>query len=345
MFLGTTFYYLFNDVVPKEHFVKFMAYMRAVGTAAGMLYNWYIFGYSDKSGPLHINLGFWRYDSEMFWYPKLILIGAAAFYTIAGTIAMLKIKEPNYPPPAPLGKGDSVLERWGNTMLIILKECFSHRFYVLYFITMMVVWMSYQMGQFQNPMRKAVGMDLTELGHYGMWMGGVSFALILLTANFGDRWRPLPLMVFSMALLVLTAPVGLLFMIPGLSSDTYFYIQIAFSVTHLPIMVVYGMAESPLAMTLMPQDRFGQFGAAQSMMRMIIPAILGSLLAGWLMRVLMKSQGDYALRYAFLWGMIWQIASLFCFYLLLREWKNLGGKKSFQPPPVRPEEAGRTDWN
>ena len=28
-YLGTAFYYLFNDVVPEEHFVKFMAWMRA----------------------------------------------------------------------------------------------------------------------------------------------------------------------------------------------------------------------------------------------------------------------------------------------------------------------------
>ena len=48
MFLGTTFYYLFNDVVPEEHFVKFMAYMRAVGTVAFMVYNKWIFAYSDK---------------------------------------------------------------------------------------------------------------------------------------------------------------------------------------------------------------------------------------------------------------------------------------------------------
>ena len=45
-----------------------------------------------------------------------------------------------------------------------------------------------------------------------------------------------------MVLMVLTAPIGMLFLIPGLSTQGYFGIQIAYAVVHLPIMVVYGMA-------------------------------------------------------------------------------------------------------
>ena len=44
LILNTIFYYLFNDVVPESHFVKFMSYMRVVGTLAGMIYSWFIFG-------------------------------------------------------------------------------------------------------------------------------------------------------------------------------------------------------------------------------------------------------------------------------------------------------------
>ena len=334
MFLGTTFYYLFNDVVPEEHFIKFMGYMRAVGTVAGMVYGWFIFGYSDKSGPLTISLGFWSYHTDMIWYPKLILVGAAVFYMAAATIALLKVREPYYPPPAPLAKGQGLVQKWGTTIQTIVKECFSHRFYVLYFITMMVVWMSYQMGQFQNPMRKAVGMDLDLLGKIGAVTGWVNLVLILATANYGDRFKPLPLMVFSMALVVVTSPVGLLFMIPGLSSETYFWIQIAFNITHLPINLILGMAEAPLAMSLMPNERYGQFAAAQSMMRMVFAGILGSWIAGKIMAWLKVMYGEYAFRYAFLWGTIFQVASLYCYYLLFKEWKKLGGRKSFKPPPV-----------
>ncbi len=52
-YLGAVFYYLFNDVVPREYIVTFFGYFRAVGTLAGMVYAYFIYGYSDKSGPLH----------------------------------------------------------------------------------------------------------------------------------------------------------------------------------------------------------------------------------------------------------------------------------------------------
>ena len=58
MLLGTTFYYLFNDVVPQQHLVKFMGYFRAAGTVAGMVYSYWIFPYSNKSGPARHRSGF-----------------------------------------------------------------------------------------------------------------------------------------------------------------------------------------------------------------------------------------------------------------------------------------------
>ena len=340
MFLGTTFYYLFNDVVPEEHFVKFMAYMRVVGGFAGMVYSWYIFGYSNKWGPLHIDLGFFHYHTDNIWYPKLILVGAAVFYTIAGTIAMLKVKEPSYPPPPPLAEGEGFVEKTRTTIKTIAKECFSHKFYVIFFITMMMNWMTYQMGQFMNPMRVDLGMDLAVLGKIGTATTFIGMILTLATANWGDRFRPLPLMVFSMVLMVLTSPISLLFLIPGLSPNTYLWIQIACSLVNLPIGVVYGMAESPLGMSLLPRERYGQFSAAQSMMRMILPGILGSMLAGWLMRTLEHHQGSYALRYSFVWNFVFQALTLACYYWLYKEWKRLGGKHGFKPPPVGPVPGG-----
>lgn len=333
MFLGTTFYYLFNDVVPPHMFVRFMAYFRAAGTVAGMIYSKWIYAYSNKSGPL--NIEFLNYHNDNFWYPKLILVGAAVFYTIAGTLAIIKVKEPNYPPPDPLPEGSDTLDRAVKTIRVITQECFSHRFYVLYFLTMIAVWMSYQMGPFMNPSRVAMGMDLQVLGDIGFYTGPITLALTLLTAGYGDRFRPLPLMVAGTAMALLIAPIQLLFLIPGLSSQTYLYIAIGFSLIGIPIGIIVGLAEGPLTMSLMPQDRYGQFAAAQSMLRMVFAGILGTLLAGKIMAILKDWQGDYAWRYSFVWSFLFQMLNLFCYYLLYREWKRLGGAKGFKPPPVR----------
>ena len=339
MFLGTTFYYLFNDVVPESHFVKFMAYMRVVGTLAGMVYSWFIFGYSNRWGPLHVNLGFFQYSNEHFWYPKLILVGAAGVYIVASTMALLKIKEPEYPPPSPLGEGDGLVQKTVTTVQTIVRECFSHRFYVLYFIACMAAWMSYQMSQFMNPMRVDLGMDLDLLGKIGAGTGFISLILTLLTAKFGDRYRPLPLMVFCMCLLVAVSPITLLFLVPGHSPKFYLGVEIARVLSGLPILVIMGVADSALGMSLLPRDRYGQFQAAQSMLRMILPGILGSILAGWLMRMLEQHFGTYALRFAFVWNAVFQALALVAYFALYREWKRLGGKNNFRPPPVTGTDA------
>jgi hypothetical protein len=341
-YLGTTFYYLFNDVVPPQHFVKFMAWMRAVGGVAMAVYSWFLFGYSAKSGPLTINLAIhWPFNwqiiywhVENIWYPKIILVGAAIFYLLAGTIPMLRIKEPKYPPPAPLAEGDTFVARTAQTLKTLTKECFCHRFYVIFFVTQIVVFMGYQMGDFMNPARQEMGIDLDALGKLGAVVGLISIPLIFVTGVFGDRFHPMPLMVVAMAFQLTTAPIQMLFLIPGLSPQTYYYIQIASNVIWIPVSLVTGLAEWPLGMSILPRERYGQFCGVAAMLRNILAMVLGSQFAGLLMGVLKEHFGAYAGRFAFAWNFLFAGLGLLCYYLLYRQWKRLGGRKGFAPPPV-----------
>ncbi|MFB3891638.1 MAG: hypothetical protein ACE15C_06395 [Phycisphaerae bacterium] len=339
--LGTTYYYLFNDVVPEKHFIKLTASMRLIGTLVGMIYNAYIYGYSDKSGPVDVSLGFWSFSAENVWYPKIILVGAAVFYMVAGFVCYFKIREPHYPPPPPLAKGQGFIAKTGNTVRTIVKECFIHRFYVLIFITMTVEFLSYQMGDFMNPMRKDLGMDLQVLGVVNAWGGLATFILTLLTVGFGDKFHPMPLMVVSMAFLFMTSPIGMLFLIPGLSSEWYLGIQVAYMVVHIPISLVNQMAAGPLWMTILPRERYGQFSAAGVMIRVVMAQVLGAFFAGWLMDQLRAWHGgsNYCWRYSFSWNVVWQGIWFLCYYLMWRQWKKMGGKKGFKPPKVGPASA------
>jgi Na+/melibiose symporter-like transporter len=342
MFIATTFYYLFNDVVPEQHLVRFMSYFRVVGALAHMLYGWFILKYTNKWAPLDIEIGPFSFHDTNFWYPKLILICGAILFAFIFIFALTRIKEPTYPPPPPLAQGDTPLQKMRTTLVTLVGECFSHRVYVLYFVAVMVTWMSYQMGQFTHPMRIDLGMDLAVLGKIAAITGGVTVVMTLLTANYGDRFKPMPMMVFAMILLVATGPIGLLYLIPNLTPNQYLWIHIAYAASHLPVMVILSMADSTLGMSLLPRGRYGQFCAAAAMMRMILPGILGSLLAGWLMRTLEQHQGTYALRYSFAWSWLFQILALVCYWLLYREWKRLGGRKSYAPPEVRPAAVAAT---
>jgi hypothetical protein len=67
--------------------------------------------------------------------------------------------------------------------------------------------------------------------------------------------------------------------------------------------------------------------------------VLGSLLAGWLMHVMEGWWGDYAWRMAFVWSVGFMFLTGACYYMLYREWKRLGGRHGFSPPPVGPVSA------
>lgn len=329
-FLGTVFYYLFNDVVPKELIVRFFAYFRAAGTLAGMLYAFFIYGYSDKSGPMHL----WFINFDYIWYPKVILVGMAAFYLVAFSIACLKVKEPEYPPPSVLPSKGGRLERLVSTVGVLLRECFSHPFYLLFFFVMTVEWMIYQANAFSNPMLKDMGLDLDVVGKANSICNVVTLALTLLTANYGDRAKAMPLALWAMIGWSVTAPIGLLFLIPDLSTRAYLWIYIAYQATHIPVGVVWGMAMWPLFMEILPKSRYGQFSSAMVICREVVAGILGSLFAGWVFATLKTLHGGtgYYNRCYYTWRMVWQILTLLCFIVLYRKWKQMGGKEGFRPP-------------
>ena len=46
MIVASVYYYLFNDVVPEQYLGRFMAIFRAIGTAAGALFSFFVFPYA-----------------------------------------------------------------------------------------------------------------------------------------------------------------------------------------------------------------------------------------------------------------------------------------------------------
>ena len=78
MFVGSVFFYLFNDVVPAQFLSRFMGVFGIVGTGAGALYNYFIFQYAQS-------------------HMREIFIGAAVLYLVGFGMACLMIKEGEYP--------------------------------------------------------------------------------------------------------------------------------------------------------------------------------------------------------------------------------------------------------
>ena len=80
MFVGSVFWYLFNDVVPPQFLGRFMGLFRIVSSGVTALYNYFLFQYAEK---------------HMRW----ILTGAAVLYFVGFGLMCLRVKEGEYPPP------------------------------------------------------------------------------------------------------------------------------------------------------------------------------------------------------------------------------------------------------
>jgi hypothetical protein len=83
IFVGTLYWYLFNDVVPSRVMSQFLSFFRIVGNLAGIIYSGFIFPHA----------------LEHF---RFLFIAAGVFY-VAGYMAMCyMVREGGYPPPPPL---------------------------------------------------------------------------------------------------------------------------------------------------------------------------------------------------------------------------------------------------
>jgi maltose/moltooligosaccharide transporter len=81
-FANTTFWYLFNDVVPEPLLARFMSWFRMISMLSTSMYSFFIFPYS----PTH--------STEIF-------LGAALLYLTGFGLMCYFVKEGEYPPPPP----------------------------------------------------------------------------------------------------------------------------------------------------------------------------------------------------------------------------------------------------
>jgi hypothetical protein len=86
-------------------------------------------------------------------------------------------------------------------------------------------------------------------------------------------------------------------------------------------------------MRVFPKERYGQFCSANAMIRSIL-VLVGGLAAGVFMDVMKRAchGSDYAYRFMSTWTFGFSLLSYICLLLVYREWKRLGGDKTFVPP-------------
>ena len=112
-FVNTTFWYLFNDVVPQAFMARFMGMMRVVASLAAMLFMFFFYEHA-------------------LTHMREIYLGAATIYFVGFTMMCLFVKEGEYPPPPPLSAhANSVWKRIMAAIREYVRQCLSHRLSLL----------------------------------------------------------------------------------------------------------------------------------------------------------------------------------------------------------------------
>ena len=332
IFVGTVYWYLFNDVVPEKYLSQFLSLFRIVGTAAGMLYSGLIFPHA----------------LEHF---RIIFAVAGVFYIIGFLAMCFMVREGNYPPPPPMidhrqgqagpmerafsSLGLGAVGRGIDGMAVqartYAKECFTHRFYWYFFLTSTCMFMSWQSGMFgilRN--RNSLGLTLQELGTLSVYTGFVSLLLQYPAGWVSDKIHPIRVYMFTTLICVLqnVAQCTFIFHDFGTAGNLTFLYILSFTV--MPFGALQGAAELPMYMRLLPKERYGQFCSANAMIRSFA-MIFGSALAGGFMDML-HSLGDWRYRYYPVWVVVFQIPACIFLILMYREWKRRGGEQGYTPP-------------
>lgn len=314
MFVGSVYYYLFNDVVPTEYLGRFLAAFRCVGILAGAAFSYFIFPHAET-------------------HFSIILVAASVFYGLGIAMMCAGVKEGTYPPPPPRVQGGAV---WAGIKTFVVECYATHRFYWLFYLAVSF-WAAANTGAvFQIFFARSLGLTLTQLGVFGSFSLIISAALLLPCGLLSDRLHPLRTLLFAASAQSIISLFPLVFLFWSVSPEWVYTVWIITAGVSIPFTSLFIASELPTFMRMLPKDRYGQFSASTALLRSLVCLVVG-LLAGLLIDVLVGAGGraDTAYRYLPIWMSFFQGLSSLCLFLLYREWKKLGGAANFVPPPVR----------
>ncbi len=296
--------FLGADVIPQEVYGRMAGLYRAIGVLSSFAFNYWVYGLAET-------------------YLWQIYTGAALLYGIAFMIVIWRVKEGEYPPPDTRHEG---LGLWGSLKLYI-RDCCSHRFYILYFSIIMFFWFGtapfWTFVTFYitsaGGREGNLGMTLEEFGKIKGWGNLFQIPIFIVLGALADYVKqPIRLVVWALAAGVVAFVAGFFFVDSPQSLLLWWML-------HFGAVAMMLGAANKLPIMFLPRELFGQFSSAIQVF-LSLGMIAGPTLCGWFLQVM----GDY--RYVFLWGAVFTALAMVASILTWREWLKLGGADSFVAP-------------
>ena len=313
MFVGSVYWYLFNDVVPQHHLARFMAYFRLVAVLTTALYNYFIYKYALS-------------------HMREIYLGVALLYFFGFGLMCLKIKEGEYPPPDDAGLRPSLIR----DIRVFAKECFTMPFYWDVFLYTMFGSVTACMGtSFLVFFNQSLGLSLEQIGRINATNGIMIAVCLLFAGSLVDRWHPVRMVMYASIWAAVTGFNNLIWLVADTPPpEILVWVMLGTLLAAAPYSAVVQAAGMPREMMLFPKDKYGQFCGAQSVVRSI-GSMAGGVTAGLFLDVIRRSYEHGSLfpyRYIYLWIGVFTCLGTFFNYRVYRAWKRLGAEDGFQPP-------------
>jgi MFS family permease len=247
-----------------------------VSLLAGIVFFKWIVGYSE---------------SHFDW----IFIGLALLYGLGFILMCVFVREGNYPPPdprppRPRGNIVDVVKSVGEWVKAYFRECFADRYYLWIYGAMMLGAMAFgPVNSFGVLYAKSLGVPMAAYGNLLVITYMISFALSYALGWAADRFHPLRVGAWSMALY---AAANLW---AGFVATTPATFAVAF-VAHGVISGCFYTVQVPIFQRLFPVAKFGQLYSAANLVGgsglVLVPAAAG----------LMLDETGYVYRYTYLFG-------------------------------------------
>jgi MFS family permease len=300
-FIGAVYYYLVRDVVPEEVYGRFMGVFRLVGALAPLVYNLFVFGHAEQ-------------------HMKLIFVVISVIYGIGIYAMCWRVKEGDFPPPEKL-RGD-VSNPWRRLIAAVrtyLADCFTHPIYWFFFLAMGMMTWGTAAGVFAVLFqRDELGINLATQGKLGAAGNIVVLIFALPLGYLVDKLNSFRIVQVCVLPSGITTGLGWFF-IQGVPS------LFAFTLTLSAISIGSMLAINKVMLRLIPKEKYGQFGSANSAF-----SSLGMVLMSILAAKFVDAIGSY--RAYLLWSSMFVMGATPFFILCERMWLKLGGAKSYKAP-------------
>ncbi len=311
-FVGSVFWYLFNDVVPEHLLARFMSLFRLVSLATASGYQFFIFQYAGT------------HSTE-------ILVGISLLYFFGFGLMCFMVKEGEYPPaPAYVDGRANPL----SAIKTFARECLTLPHYWYIFLISVFGAVSGAAGVFMLFFYESTGMNLAQIGRI---TGTLSIAVAILIPVSGwlaDRFHPLRIVIAGYVMnLCVTLPASLVWLAWHPAAHLAFWAWMTISIALIaPATALLGVYDPPVFMVVFPRSRYGQYCSANAMLRSL-GGIAGGVMAGAFFDYaghVVSHQNVYRLMPV--WQMLFTIPAFVCVLLLYRSWKRYGGDEHYVPP-------------